>query len=409
MNKFGRILACGAACLGLAPSLFAAEVTIPRLELATFGKFEGNLFTLASLATADVAITGGFKFGGALNFAFASSDLERMLALAGSPPPLLATTADVAAADYNALAERLANTATLGFRLAQVTVREPLSLPIELSYFIGHAAVFGSGEAFASRFGTEPLNTAFRGFAYFPQGIGGDPLAQYDGIHAVNGTGFAIADTAWQRFVPQLYVYQDSAMAAAAGKEGGFYSADLRFLANGDRIKFEGFVGTTQPYCRYGLFRAGAFAYLSATSAATFMAQIGVPQWDPIKSFTIDNLFILFEPRVDFGFTSITITLFYHPSVYLQAQTGEKGAVDVNFKLLLGDLREMDKEGGIEASIGLKSDNNKDEPFALALSPFFGLVAGGVRWDFKVKLMPVRLFANPLTAFETYMGVRTAY
>ncbi|OHE68400.1 MAG: hypothetical protein A2Z99_09505 [Treponema sp. GWB1_62_6] len=192
----------------------------------------------------------------------------------------------------------------------------------------------------------------------------------------------------------------------------GRYSADLRLLANGKMVKFEAFAGGTWPYGSTGLYRGGVLAYFSSGAGANFLAQVGIPRWDPGAAFSIDNLFFLFEPRVDFGFASIFVTLFYHPFYYMQSETGEKGATDVNFRLLLGDLQETNIEGGFETTIGLKGTAATavavTDQFSLILAPYFSLVTEGVRWDFKVRVHPLR-YAKPLEIVETFIGVRTAF
>lgn len=394
--------------------IFAADLSVPTLELATAGSVQDGAFVLASLARVDLSVEGGYKFGGTLRFAFDAADLEKALAYASSPVEALDPAATVSADDYNALVERLANGDALGFQLAKVAIREPFSLPIELAYFIGSEDVFCSGDEFPIRFGTASIGTEYRGFAYYPDGIGGDPTFQYDGIYAVAGTGFSLSWTGAQNVVPLLYLYQDAAIAGASSStepDRGHYSADARVLVNGKNVKFEAFAGATYPYGDYGLYRGGVLAYFSAGSGAEFLAQIGVPYWNPSTSFGIDNLYFLFEPRVDFGLTSIIVTLFYHPAYYLQRETGEQGATDVNFKLLFGDLRENAVEGGVESTIGLRgsgSGTSLADAFKFSMGPFMALVTEGVRWDFKFHLLPLN-YAAPAEMFETYIGVRTAF
>jgi hypothetical protein len=150
-------------------------------------------------------------------------------------------------------------------------------------------------------------------------------------------------------------------------------------------------------------------AHFSTEAGANFLAQVGVPYWDPEKSFDIDNLYFLFEPRVDFGLVSIIMTLFYHPTWYLQRATNEQGVSDVNFKFLIGDLRETSAEGGFETTIGIKGDEqDADDPFRIAVGPFFAMLTEGVRWDLKLKVDPLS-YSAPAEMFGMYLGVRTAF
>lgn len=404
MTILGRRAAGAIALLFTALTLSAAEISVPSLELATTGSFEDGAFVLATRAEAELAVEGGYKFGGTLRFAFSANDLEKALYYLSNPVQSIGSAPN--AADYNALVDRVNNSAALSFRLAKVLIREPFGLPFDFGYFVGKADTFASGDDFPARFGSAPVGSSFRGFAYFPDGIGGDPNFQYEGIHGVTGTGFSISLNAWDRVVPMLYAYQDAAIDAGSSSSGK-YSADFRLLANGDRVKLELFAGVTMPEGNYGLYRGGALAFFSTGAGADFLAQIGVPRWNPEEPFGIDNLFFLFEPRVDFGFTSIIMTLFYHPAWYMQRQTNERGVSDVNFKFLLGDLRENSIEGGFEASIGIRSED-ADKPFSFSTGPFFAMVTEGVRWDVKLKVKPLE-YTAPLEMFEMYLGVRTAF
>ncbi len=406
MIRIGR-RATGAIALLIAVSpLQAAEITVPSLELSTRGSIQDDALVLSSRASADVSIAGGYKFGGMLRFAFAANNLEQALSYLSDPVDKTSTAPD--ADQYNALVDRINNSATLSFRLAKVLIREPFGMPIDFAYFVGRADSFCSGDEFPARFGEAPIGTAFRGYAYFPDGIGGDPNNQYEGIHGVSGTGFSVSWNGWPSVVPILYAYQDSAIAAGETASGK-YSTDIRILMNGERVKLEAFAGATLPYGGMGLYRAGALSHFSTGTGASFLAQIGIPYWDPTETFGIDNLYFLFEPRVDFGFISIIMTLFYHPAWYLQRETNEKGVSDVNFKLLLGDLLENSTEGGIEATIGIKGDEqSSDEPFRVDVGPFFAMMTEAVRWDVKLKA-DVLSYDKPVEMVSMYLGVRTAF
>jgi len=242
---------------------FSAELTVPSLEMASTGTVQNGTFSLSSVAQADIALTGGYKYGGLLRLAFSSRDLEKALGY-GRTSLDLASADPVPAADYNALVDRFNNLAALQFKLAQVSARKPFELPVELSYFIGFSDSFCSGDDFPQLFGSVPVNSEFKGFAYFPQGIGGNPAYQYNGIHQAIGTGFHLSLLAWQNFIPMVYLYQDSAFIneSTGIPESGRYSGDVRFLVNSQYVKFEAFAGATYPYGTYGMYRAACWPIL---------------------------------------------------------------------------------------------------------------------------------------------------
>jgi len=406
-SGLGILPLLGLLILLFASGAYGAELQVSHLEMASYGSMEEDEFLLFSIARADISVLGGYKYGGLLRLSFNSKDLEKALTYSRTDIDYIETPF-VTALEYNLLADRLNNSSTLGFELAKVSVREIFSLPLEVSYFIGNTDTFCSGDEFPLRFGTNPIASSFRGFAYFPGGINGNPAYQYDGIHQISGTGLSAALTASDSVIPILYLYQDANFIDSLGMpERGRYSADMRILINRNLVKLEAFAGGTLPYGDYGVYRGGLLAFFSTGSGADFMAQIGVPYWEGGSDFSVDNLYFMFEPRLNFGFSAIYVTLFYHPRFYQQIENvEEQGATDVNVKLLLGDINKHRTEGGIETTISLYPKH--DDTFSVRVSPFVSAVTDGVRWDLKLRIDPLS-YEDPMEMFESYIGVRTAF
>jgi hypothetical protein len=429
-KPFFHIFACRLALpllLGLVFPLGGAEITVPRMEIATMGSIGKAAPTLASVAAVDIALDGGYKYQAYLGFSFTSKNLEKALAygnftfapvpgIIAPPPPetelsgeeLAGAYADLAAA-YAALADRMNNQAVLSFRIARAMARDLFTLPLDLSYFIGIADYFCSGDDFVNYFGAAPMGTEFRGFFYFPQGVGGDISRQYNGIHGVRGTGLSFALTPWDQVVPLVYLYQDlSFIDPRTGiAESGRYSGDLRVLINLDRVKLEGFAGGTVGLDKPGVLRGGLLAFFSSGRGANFLLQCGVPGWNTQNSLSIDNVFFLMEPRVDFDLLRLAVTFFYHPAQYLQIETPtEQGRADVNLKVSAGDIARATPEGGVETTLGLKVDGM--EELSVRLSPFISFVSSGLRWDAKVRF-DLLGSKEPASLFDVFIGIRTAY
>ncbi len=408
MFRFARALCVLSTVVAI--SMPAAELTVSELEIATIGSFQGDKFILSSITGAELSVKGGYKFGGTLRFAFASGDVEKALAYAMNPPSPLGDSDALDKAAYNELVDRLNKLTSLSFDLAKISVRQPFDWPLEVDYFVGTAAVFCSGEDFIQRFGIASPATGFRGYAYYPQGVSGDPTVQFDGIHAVSGTGFAFTYVGAETLVPIMYLYQDASVPSETGVDikRGLYSGDVRLLVNHNSFKAELFAGATLPYSSFGVYRAGLLFYAPLGNGVEFMGQAGITYWDPASSFGLDNQYFLIEPRIDLGFASIVLSVFYLPRYYLLKDTGVSGAIDINFKVLLGDLRENNIEGGVESTIGVRKPTMGNDSFKFRVSPFFGLVTEGVRWDFKLMISPLPL-SDPLEMIQTYIGIRTAY
>jgi hypothetical protein len=387
-------------------SLAGAELTIPRLELATRGHTEEGDFTLSSTASVDLALLGGYKYGILLGLSFESDNLEKAIAYRNFT---LAPVPGMAQDDYNAqVADKANNQAVLAFRIAKATARDLFNQPLELSYFIGINDDFCSGDEFVTRFGTGQVGTGFRGFFYFPEGIGGIMSRRYNGIHGVRGTGLSLALTAWDFLLPMVYIYQDYAFAEGLDfSDTNHYSGDLRMLFNKDWLKLEGFTGATLSKGQSPLIRGGFLALLSAESGAELLVQLGVPGWKAEESVNVDKFYFLVEPRIDFGLMALHITFFYHPLRYLQIETPEeRGKADINVKLLFGDALENKIEGGLESTLALKVDQGED--LSVFISPFISFISDGLRWDAKLRVDPAG-FDKPHEMFEFFMGVRAAF
>jgi hypothetical protein len=390
-------------------SLSGAEITVPRMELASRGASEDGEFTVSTNAAVDIALNGGYKYGILLGLSFDSPDLGKAFSYRNFEAELLAPGAAVSGEEYNRLADRFNNRAVLSFRVAKATARELFTLPLEFSYFAGLSDSFCSGEEFASRYGLPHIQTGFTGFYYFPDGIGGNPYRRYNGIHAVQGTGFSLALTRWENFIPLLYLYQDIPYMSTGGtvSEKTHYSGDLRTIFNGEKIKVEAFWGVSAGKDLAANFRGGLMAFFTSGNGTDFLIQCGIPGWAQGEEFSIDNMYFLMEPRLSFGFFGIHLNFFYHPLEYLHIKTEEeRGKADINIKFLFGNMEQFRLQGGLETTLGLKIDEAED--FSFKLSPFISLLSDGLRWDFKVRIDP-RAWEKPEEIFDVFVGIRTAY
>jgi hypothetical protein len=394
-----------------APVLFlpGAEITVPRLELASRGASEDGEFAVSTNAAVDIALNGGYKYGILLGLSFESANLGRAFSYRNFEAELLDPGAAVTADEYNRLADRFNNRAVLSFRTAKATVRELFKLPLEFSYFAGLSDAFCSGEEFTLRYGFSDIETDFTGFYYFPEGIGGNPYRRYNGIHAVQGTGFSLALTRWDNVIPLLYLYQDIPYINSGGavSETTHYSGDIRTLFNWEKIKIEVFGGISAAKDAVPDLRGGVLAFFTSGGGADFLIQCGIPGWVQGEEFSIDNMYFLMEPRLSFGLFAVHVNFFYHPLEYLHIKTEEeRGKADINIKFLLGNMEEFRLRGGLETTLGLKAD--KAEDFSCKISPFVSLLSDGLRWDLKLRFNPLS-WENPEEVTEIFVGVRTAY
>jgi hypothetical protein len=390
-------------------ALSGAEITVPRLEVASRSIVEDGELAVTSNAAVDISLEGGYKYGILLGLSFESANLIKALSYRNFEARMLDPADPVSGEDYNRLAERLNNQAALSFRIAKATARDIFTLPLDFSYFVGLGDTFCSGEEFTVRCGVPNMETEFTGFYYFPEGIGGSLYRRYDGIHAAQGTGFSLALTSWDWVVPMAYFYHNLPQISTAGvlSTKNYFSGDLRALFNLEKIKIEGFFGASGGAGEKPEIRGGLLAFFTSGLGADFLIQCGVPGWVAGEEFSVDNWYFLLEPRMDFGLLALHVNFFYHPLQYLHIKTeDERGRAHMNIKLFVGELETAGIQGGLETTVGIKVDRLKD--FSLKISPFMSMVSNGLRWDFKIRLDPLAS-DHPEEVVEIFAGIRTAY
>jgi hypothetical protein len=364
--------------LVLPPSVPAANVAVPSLELVTRGFMDGNLFELATYSEIDLAYDGGMKFGGRIAFTYLNSHLE------------------------------LPSASSLTLKGLSFTIDEPFSLPASFSWFIGSNDILCSGESFTAVFGSQMIASHYSGYMYFPEGV------IYDGIYTVKGTGARFEYTpVKESLLFSLYVYEDTHFVVDVPTLGtvlfpGIYSADFRALMDFGAVKIESFIGAT--YASFpstlGFYRGGILFYAGGGETVEFMAQIGIPQYDPGTSpaFTINFFYLLVEPRLHLGFFSLIPTFFLHPGAYEQMPTEEAGSFDINLDMFLGNVDEYGFRGGLESNVRFAGSTNS---FRLVESPYVSFVSFGLLWDLKINVAITLPFS--LSNFSGFVGIRAEF
>lgn len=391
------------ALSALAPrAVQAADLRVDQLELLTHGALNqaSGAFAVGSLLFFDLSLEGGDKFSGLLRMDFLNGDIENALNLVNS-------NSTQATSD---LANRIDNLISPQLRTVAVTARSIFDLPVDVSYFVGQMDNFCSGDDYVTLFGAAPFATDLRGPMVYPDGVGGNPKVWFDGIYAVDGTGFRLATTPKlsASSIGYLYFYQDSNVGP------GTWSGDFRYQFNSPSVKTEVFLGATTGSA-YGIYRGGLLFYATSGEVGEFFAQTGVTYWDPTTQFSLDNLFFLFEPRINFGAGQASITVFYHPAYYLQQDyraDGEKDALDADFNLRFGHISQNGSEGGLQTLLTFRPltiDPTVTPPLAIDTAPYYSLIAGGIRWDFKLNLRVFPLPSQWYGIFGPYIGLKTSY
>jgi len=376
-----------------------ADLSVPYLGLLTNGRLNAaGAFELSTRVSIDMLFEGGTKFDAWFKLGFRNAAVEDYLEAAESLTPLPETPSleDMASSISN-----LEEATGLSLRTVAIQIKELFGTPLQLAAFVGHLDTIGSGADFTQYFGTSDFVTKFRGYMYYPDGIGLDPSRRYDGLHEIYGTGMRFSMPG-ETIMPFLYIYQDSWLGA------GYWSADARTLINSERVKLEAFVGGTFPASTMGVYRGGLLFFFETGEIGNFYAQIGIPRWDPLEAFNMDMLSFLFEPRIKLGTGEMVLSLLFHPKWYLQKETNESGAMEFRFDLGFGKVEEGSVRGGAEVELSY-DPNLSTSSLALNASPYIQTIQNGVRWDLR---LAIRAFPFPSPWYGMFMptlGISTAF
>ncbi len=384
---------------GAAAMAHGADVSVPYLGLLTNGRLNAvGAFELSTRVSIDMLFEGGTKFDAWFKLGFRNAAVENYLKAAESLTPLTeAPTMDDLAASISNLEEA----SGLSLRSVAIQIKNLLGTPLQLATFVGHLDTLGSGTDFTQYFGTSDFATKFRGYMYYPEGIGGDASRRYEGLHEIYGTGMRLS---WpmEAMMPFLYIYQDSWLGA------GHWSADARALLNTDRVKLEAFIGGSFPVSTLGVYRGGLLFFFETGEIGNFYAQIGIPRWDPLEAFSMEMLSFLFEPRIKVGAGELVLSLFFHPKWYLQKETNESGAVELRFDLGFGKVEEGSMRGGAEVELSF-DPNLATAVLSLDASPYLQTVRNGVRWDLRLAISAFPFPSPWYGMFQPTLGVSTAF
>ncbi|MBN1241596.1 MAG: hypothetical protein JXA15_02685 [Spirochaetales bacterium] len=386
MRRF-LIFALAAALLPV--SAGAANVVVPVLELATDGAWDPDIgsFVLRTRFASDIVIHGGSKFAASLRLSLLANHLEKTLANG--------------AADFDDswdqdAADALNDAAFIGVSSVALMIPSLFGLPVSTTYFAGYLDQVASGSDYPELFGRKNPSTSVQGYTAFPDGIGGDRSRWYDGIHSINGTGIRLGVRALDGdFAGYLYGYMDGNFSFISS---GIWSVDARGVFAFGRSELEGFVGGSGTIGPYGVYRAGLLFHYDSEGAGEFFLQAGVPMWDPTKPLLVEDLYLLFEPRVRFGSGAVILTFFHHPSVYQQNPTTEGGMLNAALDLRFGDMETGGPQGGVRTLVSFDpgydappSNPALDRPNSVSLSivPYIDFSVGGIGWGIR---LPVNIF-----------------
>ncbi len=379
------LLLAGLITLLAGAPLFAANISVPSLEIYSWGRIDGGEFAIDSYGDIEVQLDGGYKFGGAIMFDFSSLGLET--------------------AAFNDV---------LSFKSASITLRDLFNIPLDFTYFIGEGDTFADGGLFTTYFGSPLIESDYTSYIHFPSTTS-PPAPTYEGIHTINGTGMKLDLAPEEKnWLVALYLYQDNAFnfgpPPSVTLDYGYASMDIRSAFNFEKIKLEAFLGATYPTpdSTIGYYRSG-FLFWAGIGGIEFLAELGLPRLRPLNdSFSFDLFYMLIEQRVRLGLLSIVQTVFWRPAYYEQVATGAK-AIDINLDIQVGSPEKSLFSGGVEGNFVYQSEDNfvSVNEIRAKIAPYVKLSTSGVVFELRAstKVWPFD-FSD---MFEAFVSAKASF
>jgi hypothetical protein len=384
-------------------TIFGADISVSSLDVIAHGTIENGELSIDSRANMGISLNGGYKFNVFLGWALDVDNLGKALAYRNFVLNPLPSTATVTIGDYNALLDRFNNQAVLSLSLIKATARDAFGIPLDISFFMGEADVFGNGDIFFSRWGRTVASTDFTSYYFFPEGIGGNPNRHYNGI-TVQGTGVSVAYTGFDSLLPMVYAYSEFAPLNQTIHTR--FSGDARLLLNIGGISADIFGGISFGKDEDFEFRGGALMFFTAGNNEFFI-QAGIPSFKTSDKFGMDIFYALAEQRLFYGIFSEHFTVFYHPPVYQRQSpppTGED-RLDLNLKLAVGERTDFPFMGGADLTFGI--ENFDFTNFHLKVSPFVSMRTSGFELTFRARYD--LLESDWEDALEMFIGMKASF
>lgn len=297
---------------------WGANIFVTEMDLLSTVTQQG---AVTSRGDFQLALDGGYKYRGELQFRYLNTDLE-------------------------------GTDQELRFYAARAELND-LAGSLDLVYWTGYFGTLGEGKHYAGPF-----------YHY-----GG--AFEYTGYYPLHGTGMALSWDVGVRGRAQTLVYQRKG-------SGTINSADLNLFLEGDALNFSLFTGVTEQ-----VYRVGAqLQYLS--DAARFYITAGHPAIEEGTTFAYDDLFVLIEQWFTVGSLNQVISVFSRPRVHYNplledyVDTGARDDLDIHFDMYVSPP-ERSYLAGAEANLLLSGGNT-----TLLLSPHTEFFAGGVVWRMKL-------------------------
>lgn len=217
----------------------------------------------------------------------------------------------------------------------------------------------------------------------------------------IRGTGIALtAVPGTSGLVAGGYAYWNSSIGSDSSIRG-----DLRLGYAANLFSMNSFVGINwlhrqQEYAA----RGGLSVLFSQDDSHALYTSVGLKDFVPGESVPEDNIYFVFEPRISFEKSDLSLSFFSSP-----VETTGRTHLGANALFSIGKLKRDKMRAGISILGSFDSKNpGAVTPLSFSASPFYSMMFGDMVFETTAILKPL-LFEHPASAFEIQLGMKAVY
>ncbi len=225
----------------------------------------------------------------------------------------------------------------------------------------------------------------------------------------ITGTGIAMTSLPGNRnMAAGMYGYWNLKTNSDA-----LSSFDLRFGSVTDSLQFNAFTGISfEMLNSTATMRGGLTAIFDSGSGNILYAEMGIRRYSFGASDNDRNLYLLFEPRIQWGKADFAFSFFSSP-VFVTGSSDRvtAGGTYLGMNLLagFGNLRADKMRGGISLLTSLNPENpGTITPFSFSISPFYSMLLSDFLFEVTTVIKPL-LYNDPYSMAEVMISFKAVY
>lgn len=216
----------------------------------------------------------------------------------------------------------------------------------------------------------------------------------------IRGTGLAVSYTPGvSNSTFGMYGYWNSVLGDDAR-----YKLDLRASFAGSLFYTNFFSGLSIDHSKHVLARLGLSTLFSQNDTYALYTSFGFKYFDVQKPSVEHNMYFVFEPRISWYKTDLTISFFSSP-----LESSETTFIGANALFSFGKLNRDKKRVGVSILSYFDSQNpGSFSPMSFSVSPFYSILLGRFIVESTVLLRPLE-FSKLSKALEIHLGMKAVY